>query len=110
MEKSYVIECLNAKNVYFGRFPFMWPGQSYQSFLKGNARVLRTGAGQTGPAHGSEPLSSPAPVGQSAGIRRVVAGKTYARALDFPFKLARNSSFWPARTEKWKVTLKKGKH
>ena len=29
---------------------------------------LRTGSGQNGPAYGSEPLSSPAPVGQSAGI------------------------------------------
>ena len=40
-----------------------------------------TGSGQNTPAHGSEPLSSPAPVGQSAGIWRVVAGKMYARAL-----------------------------
>ena len=27
-----------------------------QSVLKRNARVLRTGSGQNGPAHGSEPL------------------------------------------------------
>ena len=32
-------------------------------------------SGQNGPAHGSEPLSSFAPVGQNAGIWRVVAGK-----------------------------------
>ena len=32
--------------------------------------------------HGLEPLSSPAPVGQSAGIWRVVAGKMYERILD----------------------------
>ena len=37
---------------------------------------------QNVPARGSEPLSSPAPVGQSAGIWRVVAGKMYVRALD----------------------------
>ena len=37
-------------------------------FFKRNARVLRTGSRQNGPAHGSEPLSSPASVGQSAGI------------------------------------------
>ena len=39
---------------------------------------------QNVPAYGSESLSSSAPVGQSAGIGRVVAGKMYARALE-PF-------------------------
>ena len=39
-------------------------------------------SGQNGPAHGSEPLSSPAPVGQSAGIWRVEAGKMYVHVLD----------------------------
>ena len=65
-----------------GRFPFVQSVRSDQTVLKWNARVLRTGSGQNGPAHGSEPLSSPAPVGQSAGIWGVVAGKLYVRALD----------------------------
>ena len=46
-----------------------------QSALKWNVRVLRTGSGQNGPAHGSQPLSSPAQVSQSAGIWKVAAGK-----------------------------------
>ena len=37
--------------------------------------ALKTGSGQNGPARGSETLSSPALVGQSAGIRKGVAGK-----------------------------------
>ena len=37
---------------------------------------------QNGPAYGSDMFNSPASVGQSAGIWRVVAGKMYARALD----------------------------
>ena len=45
--------------------------------------MLRTGFGQNSPAHGSESLSSPAPVGQSAGIWRVVAGKMYVRLGPF---------------------------
>ena len=49
------------------------------------------------PDHGSEPLNSPAPVGQSAGVGRVEAEKMYARALD----LNRTSSFRTARTDKW---------
>ena len=47
------------------RFPFAQSGQPEQSVLKWNARVLRTGSGLNDPAHGSEPLSSPTPVGQS---------------------------------------------
>ena len=66
----------------FGRFPIVRSFRSEQSVLKWNARGLRTGSGQNGTAHGSEPLSSPVPVGQSAGIWRVVAVKMYARALD----------------------------
>ena len=65
----------------FGRSPTVRSGRSDQSVLKWNARGLRTGSGQNVPAHGSEPLSSPVPVGQSAGIWRVVAVKMYARAL-----------------------------
>ena len=67
------------------RFPFVQSGWFDQSVLKWSTRVLRTGSGQNVPAHGSELLSSPAPVGQSAGIWRVVAGKMCARCLDFPF-------------------------
>ena len=55
-------------------------GRSDESVLKWNARVLRTGSAKNGPSHGSEPLSSLAPVGQNAGIWRVVAEKMYARA------------------------------
>ena len=52
-----------------GRFSSIYPvWPADQSVLKWNARVLRTGYGQNGHAHGSEPLSSPAPDGQSAGI------------------------------------------
>ena len=43
-------------------FPFV---RSDQSVLKCNAQVLRTVNGQNGRARGSEPLSSPALVGQS---------------------------------------------
>ena len=68
-----------------GYFPLVRSGRTDQSVLKWNARVLRTGSDQNGPAHGSEPLSSLAPVGQSAGIGRVTAGKMDARALDFSF-------------------------
>ena len=63
------------------RFAFVRSVRSDLSVLKWNARVLRTGSGQNAPAHGSEPLSSPAPVGQIAGIGRVVEGKKHARAL-----------------------------
>ena len=73
--------CNGTLFLYLGRFPFVRSGRSDQSVLKWNARVLRTGSGENGPAHGSEPLSSPAPVGQSAVIRRVLAGKMYACAL-----------------------------
>ena len=66
-----------------GRFSFV---RSDQSVLKWNARVLRTGSGQNVPTRGSEPLSSPAPVGQSAGIWRVVAGKNVSACLG-PFHL-----------------------
>ena len=56
---------------------------SDQSVLKWNARVLRTGSGQNGPTHGSEPLSSTAPVGKSAGIWRVVVGKCTCASSNF---------------------------
>ena len=71
-----------------GRFPF---AQSDQSVLK---RVLRTGSCYNFPAPGSESLSSSAPVGQSAESSRVVAEK-----FDLAVKLARTSSFRPARTD-----------
>ena len=60
-----------------GRFSFVCSCRSDQSVLKWNARALRIGSRRNDPAHGSEPLSSPAPVGQG-----VVAGKMYACALD----------------------------
>ena len=86
-----------------GRFPFVPSVRSDQSVLKRNARVLTTGSGQNGPAHGSEPLSSPASVGQSAGSWRVVAGKKCTRApWNFPFKLARNNALRPTIPSRWK--------
>ena len=65
------------------RFPFFRSGRSEQSILKWNVRVLRIGSGQNDPALGSdlESLRFPAPIGQSAGIRRVVAGEMYMRTL-----------------------------
>ena len=67
-----------------GHFPFV---QSAQSVLEW---ILRTGSGQNGPAHGSEPLSSPAPVGQIARIYKVVMGKKSMNAPSiFPFQFVR---------------------
>ena len=54
-----------------------------QTILKWSARAISTGSGQKGP------VSSSAPVGQSAGIWRVVAGKMYALALD-PVRFGRS--------------------
>ena len=87
----------------YGRFPFARSVQSSQSVLKWNAPwILRTGSEQNGPAHGSEPLSSPTPVGQSAG--ELWREKCTCTPWTFPFKLARTSSFRPARMNIWKVT------
>ena len=83
---------LRVRSIYFHCLPFIWFGRPDQSVLKWNASALRAGSGQNGPDHGSEPLSSPAPVGQSAGIWRVVAGKRTRAPSGFPFKLARTSS------------------
>ena len=47
--------------------------------LKWNAR-----SGQNDPAHVSQLLSSPAPVGKSAGVWRIVAGKMCAHLGPFP--------------------------
>ena len=66
-------------------FSIVWTGWSDWSVLKWNARALRTGSGQNGPSHGSESLSVPAPVSQSAGTWRVVGGKNVrARFLNRP--------------------------
>ena len=69
----YLRPLLNEKFLlkFIGRFPF---ARSDQSVLMERTSYL-TRSGQNGPAHGLEPLSSPAPVGQSVGIYRVVAGK-----------------------------------
>ena len=61
------------RNLGHFRFPFVRSDLSNQE---------RTSSGQNGPAYGSEPLSYHVPVGQYAGLWRVVAGKMYARALD----------------------------
>ena len=55
------------KGVIRGRFPFLQTGWSHWSVVKWNARVLRSGSCLNCLAHGSEPLSSPAQIGQSAG-------------------------------------------
>ena len=62
---------------------FVRSGRSEQSVLKWNARVLRTGSGQNDPAHGSEPLNSPAPVGQSAGMGDLWREYVHARLGPF---------------------------
>ena len=52
-------------------------------FLNGtHAGVLRTGSDQKGPTRGSEPYSSPAPLGQSTRIGK----KMYARAKGLRIK------------------------
>ena len=45
----------------------------------------RTGSGQNNPAHGFEPLSSPAQVGQSAEFWIVVALEKCTRAFNFSY-------------------------
>ena len=61
-------------------FPFARSVRSDQSVVKWNARVFRTGSGQSGPVHGSGPLShSGRP---KRGNLESVAGKLYARTLD----------------------------
>lgn len=69
-----------------------------QAVFKWNARVLRTGSGKNGPAHGSERPSSPASVVQSTGIWKVVARKICAHAWSFSFITGQNQSisFRPA--------------
>ena len=49
---------------------------------KWDARGLRTGSGQKGPAHGSELFSSHALAGKRAEIWRVVVGKKCSCTLD----------------------------
>ena len=80
----------------------VWPVRP--QFLNETPEFSRTGSGQIGPAPGSEPLSSPAPVGQSAGIGELRREKCTRAPLIFPFKLTRTSSFRPAKTDKWKET------
>ena len=83
-----------------GRFPVVRSVRSDQSVLKWNARVLTAGSGQNGPAHGSEPLSSPAP---KRGNLESCGGKNvHARRRLAPFHLN-----WPepvlfGRTEQTK--------
>ena len=60
----------------------VWP--VHLSDLKWNVRIIGTGS-----AYGSEPLSSPTPVGHNAGIWRVVKGM-YTRALDLSIQTGQN--------------------
>ena len=81
-------------------------GWSNQAVLQWNERVLRTGSGQSGPAHGSEPLGSPAAVGQSAGIWWVVTERnmgacSLSSTLQFLPAELWNVCDWPA--ELWNV-------
>ena len=88
-----------------GRFSFSGLAGLTSQFLNGTHwRVLRTASGQNGPSHGSEPLGSSAPVGQSAGIWKVMARKMYARlgALHLNwseqvlcFRMVRTNGNWP---------------
>ena len=60
-----------------------------------NARVLRIGSGQNGPAHGSEPFGT---VRQSAGIWKVVAEKNVLARL----APGQNQFFWADQNVQWK--------
>ena len=68
-------ETFRIKSSQLRRFPYVRSVRSDQSVPKWNARVLRTGSGENGPAHGSESLSSPAPVGnlENCGEKNVCA-------------------------------------
>ena len=83
---------------------------SFQWHFKWNKSIVGTGSGKNGATHGSEPLSSPALVVQSAGIWRIVAEKCTCAPWTFPFKLARTSCFGPARKGECKATLKNAEH
>ena len=77
-------------------FHLFGPGRSDQFFNKWNARVLRTGSGQNGPVHRSKPLSSSAPVDQSTGTWRVMAGKNVrVRLGSFPLNWQEPVLFGP---------------
>ena len=84
----------------YNYFPFVRSSRPVSS------SVLRTGSGQNGPAYGSEPLSSPAVVGQSTGIWRVVAGKCTCTPLTIPFQLTKTSSFRPTKPDNKKGPLR----
>ena len=59
-----VLEIEARTRLHLGRFPCVRSVRPDQSALILNARVLGTGSSQNGPAHGSEPFFSRAPVGQ----------------------------------------------
>ena len=91
-----------------GCFSLVLSSLSDQLVLKWNARVLRTGSGENGSAQGSGPLSYPTPVVPSTKAREfgeLWQEKCTRAPWTFPFKLARTSSFRPARTDKWKTTI-----
>ena len=109
--RQQIVSALNAcvptgcPSLELGHFPFVQSVWSDQSVLKWNARVLITGSGQNGPAHGSEWLRS---LLQSAKVRdsgELWREKCTRMPWTFPVKLARTSSFQPARTGKWRATL-----
>ena len=61
-------------------------------FLNGTHEFnLKTDSGQNVPAHGPQPLSYSAPVGQSAGIWRVMAGKSVREIAPLGFNGAETS-------------------
>ena len=97
MSKSHT-KYINELYLTWATFHLSGLASPTSQFLHGAA------SGQNGPAHGSEPLSSPAQVGQSARIWRVVAGKMYVRALNLLFELASTSSIVSARTDQWKAS------
>ena len=83
-----------------GDSPFNLSGLSGPSsqVLKWKIRVLKTGSRENGPAHGSESLGRP----KRRNWKNCGGKYVRARLEPFPFKLARSSSFRPARTLKGK--------
>ena len=73
--------------------------------LNGTHEFSEVAYNQNSPDYRLEPLSFPAPDGQSAEIWKWVVGKVLAQGLDLFLKLVRASSFELARADQWKMTL-----
>ena len=66
---------------------------------------LRTGSGKNGPVHGSELLSSPAPVDEHVGIWRITVEVVGGWGVECALRLARTSSFRPTNCAKELMTI-----